>query len=561
MSAGAVPAFIALVSLAAANTTISVTHSLSPEPFPPTASVSPTVSSTWSLRKRSQLLWATAGPDPDFTPVVEDRALQRGNWSALLRIVNDEFNAAALRTDESEKNLNVSLPFATVSQARGLLGRIAEGALIESGSVQMVSDDVVRFTLFPDAFLQLKVDEVLAIGFYGNATVSGEPPLNQVFLRVTATPVESHFGFIGALGGLSALGAAMTISLGMPGLHQMQSLALVGAMTCTDRSVQGFTVGSEYFLSPLPVHDSAAGRLASCILLGVYIAAAHGLSCRTIRSNVARMPLREAMSRTFFPSVPYGAVVVLFPGFIYFSGGFAYQVIDGGLTVVIFSSAALALTLLGVMVHVLHTSRSFLDRRFAFRDQTSSSEGLAARTLHPAGFWGPPEILRMYRSVLWPLASHSDKFMFIVFAESATVAIVTSFQPSTPSGCKAQFGFVALCVLTFGVVYATKAPYRHPLDNVLSVLTCVALAVMAFTAAIVAPESDQVRDAYIAALSLGIVAGCARCVFALWWAIDEHRRGVEAMSLAPRGERRVRLPEGESHSPSAGEIPVVESDG
>jgi hypothetical protein len=326
--------------------------------------------------------------------------------------------------------------------------------------------------------------------------------------------------------------------------------------------VQGLTVGSEYFLAPLPLHDSAAGRLTSCIVIGLWFALLHVLSCRVIRSNVARMSLREAMSRTYFPSVPYGVAVVVFPGFIYFTGGFAYQVIDGGLTVVIFSSAALALTLLAVFLHLLHTSRSFLDRRFAFRD-VCGSPTLLARVSQPLGFWGPPEVVRMYRSVLWPLAAHSDKFLLIVFAESAVVASIAAFQASTPSGCKAQFGLVALAVITFGIVYAAKAPYRLLVDNVLSVLTCIAILVMALTAAVANAESPNVRSAYTAALAMGIVCGSVRCLLTGWRSVVEYRF-VEA-APQPRGARRVRLADEattqEDTLVSIGAIPTVHSDG
>ena len=151
-------------------------------------------------------------------------------------------------------------------------------------------------------------------------------------------------------------------------------------------------------------------------------------------------------------------------------------------------------------------------------------------------------------------------FLLIVFFESAAVALVASFQPSTPSGCKAQFGIIALTVFTFGIMYATKAPYRHTLDNALSVLTCCALMVMALTAAISGPEDPHVRDAYMAALSLGILAGCARCVLTSWRSFAEYRH-VAAVPL-PRGERRVRLVE-DAHCSDAsiGEIPLVDSDG
>jgi hypothetical protein len=164
----------------------------------------------------------------------------------------------------------------------------------------------------------------------------------------------------------------------------------------------------------------------------------------------------------------------------------------------------------------------------------------------------------MYRSVLWPLAAHSDKFLLIVFGESATVAIIASFQANTPSGCKAQFGLIALAAMTFGIMYAAKAPYRLLVDNVLSILSCVALIVMAFTAAIASPEAEGVRSAYSAALGTGIGVGFLRCGLTGWRSWAEFR--FVAAAPQPRGERKVRVVDMDD-TKSIGEIPVVDSDG
>jgi hypothetical protein len=521
-----------------------------------TASATVTVSRTGPLLG-GVLAWQGHVGDPTYTPAVSESYLIAGsNWSAVIEMYHDEFDVDFLKGNPelAFRALIVRAPYATMSQPRSVLGRMDHGRVITPGSLQFLSAKLVRLTLLPDDFLQLRDDEVIAVSFTGNATVSHKKTANAVELRVTGEIIPRDETLVSVLGAVTAVGAVLTVALGMPGLHLLQSAAMIGSSSCTDKHVQAFTFGAEYFLSPLPLHNSAAGRLMTNVLIAGYLAALHAISCRIISGRVARMTLREAMSRTYFPSVPYGVCVCLYPGFVYFAVLFAYQVIDGGLTVIIYSGAALAAVLLGAMVHVLFTARSFMDRRFAL-NESLPARNVFARFWQPLGYWGPPEVLRMYRAVLWPLAAHSDKFMLIIFAESGVTAAVTAYQPGARSECRAQFGLVALWTVFCTVVYLSKAPYRYFADNALSAMTNVALLVMTVSAAVADGDSEQLTKAYRAALILVIVLGAARCAITVWRTVKE-RKAQDAVT--PRAARKVRLPD---VLPMHDSIPEVVSDG
>jgi hypothetical protein len=475
-----------------------------------------------------------------YLPVIQDVDLNVVNVTLALRLYHDQFRTqpGALTTTEIFESINISLPFAGIQQNRGVIGRITSGALVTKDSIRMQSTDL-WITLMADSFLQLRVDETVSIEILPKLVASRIRPQNALYFQVKAQRFPRDASLVTGVIVTNALAAAGLLLGGVPGSHENQAVAMIGGMSCIDRTAATFTDGAEYVLAPTPFFSDPHGRLAGNMFLGAEFFLCHVIACFVIRKKVSDIGTFEVRSRLMFPSISFALTMLLFPGSVYYAVRSTYNVVGGAITIMILFGFIAALSGVIWMVKFVWSHPYFLRRQFL---NALPDDSFIGRLLSPSGRWTPFAVLQQYRAVIGEIDSRSTTFIFLPFIQPAIVAVVSGFEGSSRSECYAQFGALTILYLVCALLYVLKRPYRYLLQNIFSAFNCLALSVLTIACAVNDPQKTPL--AYKGGLGLMFALVLIRTAYTVFTARKEWKLTAPDRRLDPDPPlRRTNKPE------------------
>ena len=478
-------------------------------------------------------------PTEDYLPVIWDELLQVRSFTFVARIMHDEIRTRKKVWDFLNISDSVT---ATVYQSRGFISRMKQGFILTESSFSANSTHMI-FNFMKDDFFQLRFDELVEISLLPNITVRGLRPRNALRVLFRSVEYQPDPAMVSLVSEMGIVAAATGLLFGVPGAHEIQAVVMIGRMTCIDKRVATLTDGTENLIAPTPIKESAHGRLGGNIFLVCYTFGLHSLMWYMISRNVQFITGEETASRILFPSVDYGAVVLLFPGFIYYIVRSTYSYISGGLTVVLFCGLVAYMFGLYLMFRTLATRPTFLQRKFV---ETDPRVKVWWRLYLPKGVWAPYEVLRMYRCVFGELDPSSRVNQYAVFVMSGIIGAAAAYDPPTRTQCQGQFAGIALFFAVCFLFYLLQQPYRYAMQNIASAVTCACLVALT---GILTTNDSSTRDNYRNALCAMFAVSVLRSFFTVFTIWREHE--VRILAMLPPDERARRSRHWWNHDPGS----------
>ena len=186
-----------------------------------------------------------------------------------------------------------------------------------------------------------------------------------------------------------------------------------------------------------------------------------------------------------FPGVPFTVTLALYQGTAFVAFRMLHDPDSSPATFALgLVAVPLVVTLpaLTVWYAAKHVHGGYYRYVFPKRVTTASGDckGRLRKWAFPKGRWRPGTTVQSEGSLCTELRSEKHAAVAIVFAMPLIMSFCSAFEPSGAAGCVAQYAFMGVLQVAFGIAIIVRGPFRSAPENTLQGVSSICLAFAAF---------------------------------------------------------------------------------